>query len=447
MDNFYFKIPKYVNFTLERLRSKGFVSYIVGGCVRDLLLSKHPYDWDICTNATPQQMQEVFSDCKLVLTGIKHGTVTLVRDNNNIEITTFRKDGDYSDHRRPDKVNFTTELTEDLSRRDFTVNAMAYHPKEGLIDKFGGIDDLNNKIIRCVGDAGTRFNEDALRMLRALRFSSTLGFDIEKHTAKAIISQKALITFVSKERVNSEFSKLICGDNVLSVLSEFKDFLFTIIPQMKDTAECTQENPYHVYDVFSHSLHALSNTPPDLSLRLSALLHDIGKPFCKTMDENGTAHFLGHAEKSVELATNILNDLRYANNIKKDVLCLIAEHDHPFSKKRNKIKRKLNLFGEDFLFKLIKLKRADILSQNPNFASTRLEELEDTKKVIFEILESGECFKTNQLKISGDDLLDLGFKGKELGEVLKKILELVINGQLKNERITLVKFAKKQLKN
>ncbi len=446
MSSFIFDLPEYVNTALERLSAKGFSSFIVGGCVRDMLLGNMPKDFDMCTSATPLQIKDTFKDFQTIDTGIKHGTVTVIIDNYSIEITTFRKEDGYDDHRRPTNVGFTANLEEDLKRRDFTVNAMAYDKSCGLVDIFNGIGDLNNRLIKAVGNASKRFNEDALRMMRALRFSSVLEFTIEKNTANSIKRLCGDIKFVSKERICSELSKLLLGKSAKEVLINHKELIFEIIPDLKACFNTSQENPYHIYDVYTHSVHALDKVPPILSLRLCALLHDIGKSQCKTIDKNGVAHFLNHASISMLLADNILKDLKFDNKTRKECVLLIKLHDRPFPKSKNKLTKKMSMYGYDIMKKLIMIKKADILAQAPIFRDSRLKELEDAENHIDFIEQSGTCYTLKQLAISGHDLEDFPIDKRDYSKILNEVLHCVIYKQLSNERHSLLKFLTKKFK-
>ncbi len=446
MKNYNFNLPEYVNIALERLAAKGNVSYIVGGCVRDLLLNKTPTDYDMCTSATPLEIKEVFSNFHTIDTGIKHGTVSVIINNNVLEITTFRKEDKYFDHRRPSQLEFTSNLNEDLVRRDFTINAMAYNKTHGLIDNFSGINDLSKKQIRAVGKPQDRFSEDALRMLRAIRFSAVLGFDIEESTKNAIISNCSDIKFISKERISAELTKLLLSTHSKKALLENKELLFEIIPILKNCFNTSQENPYHIYDVYTHSVCATESVPPVLSLKLCALLHDIGKVQCKILDENGVAHFLNHTDISVQLSEEILKNLKFDNKTRKECLLLIKLHDKPFPKSKNKLTKKLSLYGYDTMKKLIKVKAADIMAQSPIYKQRRLDELYKTEKLIDFIHKSGTCYTLKQLAINGHDLKCLPIDKKDYSKILNDTLHNVIFEQVRNEKQALMNFIKKKIK-
>ena len=439
-------VPSYVNSAISQLESHSFEAYIVGGCVRDSLLGEIPHDWDIATSATPDEMLKVFSNFKTVETGLKHGTVTVLIDGENIEITTFRRDGAYSDSRRPDSVTFSKELREDLSRRDFTINAIAYNEKSSIIDIFGGIADLESMVIRAVGNADKRFREDALRIMRCLRFSSVLSFEVESKTMLAANNKRKLLRNISHERISDELKKLVCGENAENVLRENSEIIFEIMPELKVMSTCTQENRYHIYNVWEHSLRALSAIPAKSNLRLTALLHDCGKPACKTFDENGIAHFYGHAKKSMDIAETILKRLRFSSREINYILALIKYHSEilPISEKR--IKKLIAKLGENSFFDLLNLIRADISAQSPNLLEERSIQIDECLKTAQTIIASNACLSLKDLAINGNDLIELGFaRDKKLGKTLNIILNLVLEDRAKNDRTVLLEIAKTML--
>lgn len=437
-------LPMDVKFILDKLHSSGLEGYVVGGCVRDTLLGKEPKDWDICTNAKPEKVMSVFEGFNIIPTGLQHGTVTVVINHIGYEITTYRVDGDYSDGRHPDSVSFTSSLVEDLSRRDFTVNALAYNEVEGIVDIFGGIDDLRRKRIKCVGKAVDRFNEDALRILRALRFSSVLGFDIDIETKKAIFEVYKNLDKIAKERINAEFSKLILGVNNVKILREYEKIIFYIIPELRKLKGFEQNNPYHTFDVWVHSLKTLYEIKEkDLELRLSALFHDIAKPICYSVDEKGIGHFYEHPEKSAEITEKIMKDLKFSNEEIYNVITLIKNHDNQLSSTKKCLRKILNKMEMPLLLRLLELKKADIKAQNPKYIS-RLNEIKDFEKVIENFSVEDECFSLKHLKVNGNDLISMGIKpGKQMGEILNNLLSLVVEEQLVNERDELLKYIQK----
>lgn len=425
---------------ISELNKAGFDGFVVGGCVRDSLLGKEPKDWDICTNALPEQVIEVFKEYKILPTGIKHGTVTIMVCDEGFEVTTYRIDGEYSDGRHPDEVKFTGELIEDLSRRDFNINAMAYSEKDGVVDYFGGKKDLENRLIKCVGSPYARFNEDSLRILRALRFASVMDFRIEEETAKAIYIFKDNLKNVSIERVNVEISKMLTGKGVSIILHEFKDVIFEIIPELKEIYGFKQNNPYHKHDVWCHTVEVVKEVEDDKILRISALLHDIGKPSSYTEIEGG-GHFYGHPDKSVEISEIILKRLRYSNEEIEEALTLIKYHDVQFINTKKFIKRMLNKMGEEKFRKLLKLREADIRGQQGVVRDRNdINIIYGIENTLNGMKIEDECFKLSHLAINGNDLINMGYKpSKELGETLNNLLEMVLDEEVENIKEELLK--------
>ena len=437
------KIPKDVQYILDKLSVNNYEAYIVGGCVRDSILNRKPKDWDICTDARPEKILELFE--KTVPTGLKHGTVTVIVNNVGYEVTTFRIDGQYNDGRHPEKVAFTSSIIEDLSRRDLTINAMAYNSEKGLIDPFDGIRDIENKIIRTVGRPHDRFTEDALRMLRAIRFTAQLNFNLDKETRKSIGELNDNLRFISIERIRSEFEKIIISNpfkiNTLAALGLLK----YIVPELYDCINFKQDNPYHCLDVYNHILTSVEFIDEKPHLRLTMLLHDICKPQCKTTDENGIGHFYGHAELSSDRAVEVLKRLKYDNKTIEKVRVLVKYHDRQIGKKKS-IRKLLNQIGEDNLRDLLKVKCADILSQNREYLEGRLEELTVIEEKLQEILEQKECFSIKDLDINGRDLIDLGIlEGKEIGDYLNYCLEKVLEDPRLNNKNDLIKLCSNKI--
>lgn len=429
------RLPSDVYTILNKLNSSGYEAYVVGGCVRDSLIGKKPKDWDICTNAKPEETMKVFKGFHIIPTGLQHGTVTIMVNGEGYEVTTYRVDGDYSDGRHPDKVSFTSSLAEDLARRDFTFNALAYSDEEGIVDLYGGIEDLKLKRLRCVGNPTERFNEDALRIMRAIRFSSVLGCKIEENTHNSMVELYKNLDKIAKERINVEFSKMLCGKTPMFLLSEYHFIFSYIIPEIKPMIGFKQNNPYHWLDVWNHSLHVLFEVKEkDLPLRLAALFHDIGKPSCYVEDENGVGHFYGHADKSVEIMDKVLKDLKYSNDIIEEVLTLIKYHDMQISLSNKFIRRMLNKMPKETFEKLLVLKKADILGQAKIDREKRLEEIEKLKEMLANFKMEEECFSLKHLKINGNDLIKMGFKpGKEMGQILNKLFEMVVEEEIEND--------------
>lgn len=442
------KVPKWASYIINKLQEKNFEAYAVGGCVRDSLLSKEPNDWDITTSAKPEDTMKIFEALghKVIPTGIKHGTVTVIVEKIPYEITTFRVDGDYSDGRHPDKVEFTDDLRADLSRRDFTINAMAYNLKNGLVDYFNGKQDLDNKVIRCVGNANERFNEDALRMLRAVRFSAQLGFKLQEETGAAIKKNHALIKNVSKERIQIEINKILLSDNpdYIAKLNEYK-LLEDVIPEYSVCFDCKQNNPYHIYNVGVHIQNSIKYIEQNLALRLTMLFHDIGKPLCKTTDEKGIDHFYAHAAKSSDMAEEILRNLKYDNDTIRKVMTLVKFHDAELNSAKQ-IRKVLSKIGEENFIDLLKVKEADMSAQNPKKHEDRYEKIALIKDTFSKIIEEKDCFKLKDLKVNGRDLMQLGIRnGKLVGSTLNKLLEIVIEKPELNDREKLLSYARKNL--
>lgn len=428
-------IPDDANSIIERLESNGFTAYVVGGCVRDSLMGREPKDWDICTSATPKEILRVFNEEQVSKVGIEHGTVVVFVNKVGYEITTYRVDGEYTDNRRPDNVKYTSVLLEDLYRRDFTINAMAYNHRTGLVDMFKGYEDIKHKTLRCVGNPTERFSEDALRILRLYRFSSTLGFDIEAETDKSAKKLLNIVDKVSKERVQSELVQLICGKNFLDVMENNSDVMCKIIPELEKCVGFEQHNKYHIFDVYKHSLEAMKYSEPNKIMRLALLLHDTGKPEVCTLGDDGYNHFYGHAKVSKEIAEDVLNRLKFDNKTKETILCLVEEHDRTIGDTEKSIKRVLNKLGEERTRLLLDVKECDIKAHNPEFNGEALERNKVRKELLNRIIEDGQCFSLKDLDINGNDLLEIGFKeGKDIGYVLKRLLDLVLEGELKNEK-------------
>lgn len=435
------ELPPQVNTVFDLLESAGFEAYLVGGSVRDHVRSQSPAkDWDLTTNALPEQVKEVFSSYRLIETGLKHGTVTVMIDLEPIEITTYRIDGDYSDHRHPDTVSFTRNLRDDLERRDFTMNALAYHPKTGVVDLVGGTKDIALNLVRCVGDPDRRFQEDGLRMLRALRFASVLGMQIEANTAEAIHRNRHLLSNIAPERIQIELTKLLCGAGVNDILSAFADVLAVTLPEIIPMFGFKQHNPHHDKDVWLHTVTVVSSIPPEPVLRWAALLHDIGKPSCFSIGEDGIGHFYGHAERSTELADEILSRLRFDNPRRERILRLVRYHDLPIAADRKPVKRLMNKHGVDVVHQLIELHKADTLGQS-SICMGRMAEYESVRTLVNEIISEEACFSLKDLAINGNDLLALGYNGKPIGLILQTCLNAVMDEQIANERTALLEFA------
>lgn len=435
-------LPKGADYIISILENSGYEAFAVGGCVRDFLLGKSCDDIDITTSATPQQMKQVFDADKIKYyeTGIKHGTITALAFNQSFEVTTYRTDGEYTDNRHPENVCFVKSLKEDLSRRDFTINAMAYNKNSGVVDMFGAKQDLNNRIIKTVGNPNLRFNEDALRIMRAVRFASVLGFEIEEQTKKAIFDNKELLCNVSCERLYSELTKLLMGDNVFNVLVEYKEVIGVIIPELKYIFDIPQNTKWHIYDVWQHTAKAVEMSKKDIAIRYAMLFHDIGKAFTKTTDSNLTDHFKGHQKVSAYYAGQIFARLKAPKVVSERCMAVIPIHDIHIGKSDKNIKKWLNKIGEQALFDLIEVKRADKLAQNTELTLDEIENLKITKSTAQSIIASKEAYCIKDLNINGNDLIALGLKGREIGEMLTAVLDEVIEGNVNNDKQSIIKY-------
>lgn len=430
-------VPEQVKNALRRLHENGFEAFAVGGCVRDSLLSQTPLDWDITTSARPTATEHVFQDCRFWETGIQHGTVTVLLDGMPLEITTFRVDGDYCDARHPQSVAFTSDLKEDLLRRDFTVNTLCWSEETGIVDLCGGLSDLQNGILRAVGNPDRRFREDALRILRGIRFAAVLGFQIEEETAQSILRNRPLLLKIAPERIRVEFSKLLCGKNAAEVLKQYREVIAVFIPEVRALFDCPQNTPYHCRDVYRHTLSALENTEPEELLRLCMFFHDFGKPLCRKTDKNGTDHFKGHQKVGAEIVEPILKRLRYDNKTVKTVTNLIAIHDLKAPKTKVEAKLLLSQIGVDSYRALIKIKRADCRGKaQPHAIDEKLAHMEE---YFNEILKNNECYTLAQLAVNGEDLKTAGITdGKEIRDTLSRLLETVIREECPNEKAALL---------
>ena len=434
--------PDYINTAIRLLENSGFNAYAVGGCIRDSVMGRTPNDWDMTTSSTPEETIKVFGNYRVIPTGIKHGTVTVIIDSNPIEITTMRIDGDYTDNRRPDSVCFTSDIIKDLARRDFTVNAMAYNHRDGLIDPFNGKEDIKARIIRCVGNPDKRFNEDALRILRALRFASVLNFSIDNETDKSIFRNLHLINNVANERIRVELLKLLQGTGVEKILTDYKDIIFSIIPELRETDGLPQNNKYHIYDVWTHTVKVVSGVRNTQLLRMSALLHDIGKPCCLKIDSDGTTHFKGHAEKGSDIADSILRRLKFSNKEIDEITTLILLHDDYPDGDKHKVAKYCSEYSFDILRLALELMRGDASGKSPDVRVNLMKSYDKAESQIDEIEASNMCLQITDLEINGNDLIKLGYHGKDIGTVLSTLLTMVIDEKIINNKDVLIKKAK-----
>ena len=446
MMNYSLTLPAPVAELLARLKQAGFSAYAVGGCVRDSLLGMEPHDWDICTSALPEQMQEVFSGYRTVETGLKHGTLTVIADHLPYEVTTFRIDGDYIDHRHPYSVIFVDVLTRDLARRDFTVNAMAWSPDAGLQDPFGGQQDLSAKIIRCVGEPEQRFDEDALRILRALRFAAVYDFEIESSTASALRKMAPDLKRIAGERIREELLRLLCGKAAGRILRAYPEVLAEIIPEIRPMIGYDQRNHHHSYDLWEHTVRGIEGVPADPVLRLTMLLHDTGKPVVRTTDEKGEGHYKGHPKVSEEIARRTAEALHLVNAFRDRLCTLVRHHDTPLRTENGEINtdrsfllRRLNKYGETDLRALFLIHRSDRIATG--YTTTEREDirLKERMDALDALLAEQPCFTLKDLAVNGRDLTATGLKGKAVGETLQQLLEAVMDGAVPNEKEALLK--------
>lgn len=437
------QIPEKVNKIIRTLAAAGHEAYAVGGCVRDAVLGREPADWDITTSALPEEVKTLFP--RTIDTGIQHGTVTVMLGHEGFEVTTYRVDGEYEDCRHPKEVQFTRSLIEDLKRRDFTINAMAYNEETGLVDEFDGIGDLQRGIIRCVGNAEERFTEDALRMLRAVRFSAQLGFALEEKTEAAIGTLCKNLQKVSAERIQVELVKLLVSAHPDRLLDVYRTGMSRVIlPEFDRCMECEQNNPHHIYSVGEHTIRAVQEAEPDRVLRLAMLFHDFGKPLTKTTDENGIDHFYEHQAPGEELAGKILRRLKFDNETIRQVKKLVYYHDYHPAKTPAGVRKAVNRIGKELFPLYLKVQRADILAQNPDTQEEKLKNLAEVERLWQKILEEQNCVTLKQLAVTGRDLMEAGIPaGPGLGEILNQLLEEVIEEPKKNTREWLIAEALK----
>ena len=433
---------------LEKLNSAGYEALFAGGCVRDAVMQKlnmtvpAPGDIDVTTNALPEETKRVFDEYKVIETGIKHGTVTVVLPEGNVEITTYRSDGSYSDSRHPDKVRFVTSLEEDLARRDFTINAMACDADGNIRDPFGGQQDIKDMTIRAVGCAETRFAEDALRIMRALRFAAVLGFEIEEETSRALCAQKQLLRNISAERVFTEFRKLLSGRNAGAVIRKYVDVLGEVIPELAAMKGFEQHNPYHRYDVLEHCIRAMEavRTTQENSdyMKMAALFHDIGKPETYSMDENGIGHFYSHPAMSEVLVNDIMKRFKADNFTARRVAVLVKRHDLIFEKDERLLKKWMNRLGVDVLAEILEIKLADNIATG-NISDELEHKFCEIRIMMQDILAQQQCFSLKDLAVDGNDVIACGVApGPEVGRILEQLLMKVIDGELPNDREVLL---------
>ncbi len=445
--NIVVELPEQVKYIINTIMEAGYEAYAVGGCIRDSILGRIPDDWDITTSAAPDQVKALFR--RTLDTGIQHGTVTVMLDREGFEVTTYRIDGEYEDSRHPKEVTFTANLAEDLKRRDFTINAMAYNDGTGLVDLFEGIGDLDGKIIRCVGNAKERFTEDALRIMRAVRFSAQLGYDIEEQTKEAIRQLASNLRQISAERIQTELIKLVTSPHPEYLRRAYElGITREIMPEFDACMETEQNNPHHCYSVGDHTLAAMQAVPPDKVLRLAMLFHDIGKPDTLTTDENGVHHFHGHPAVSEEMSRKILRRLKFDNRTTDQVTRLVRYHDYKVEPTQKNVRRAVMKVGEDIFPLLLQVKRADMEAQSAYQRREKEENLQDVSRLYEQIISQKQCVSLKTLAVSGKDLMEYTKMepGKRIGEVLKYLLDFVVDDPSRNEKQVLLKEAERYLK-
>ena len=436
------ELPRKVVLIIKNLQRHGYDAYAVGGCVRDSILNRKPEDWDITTSAKPEQVKRIFR--RTVDTGIEHGTVTVLIGKDGFEVTTYRVDGLYEDGRHPKEVTFTSRLEEDLKRRDFTINAMAYNDDERLVDAFGGMRDLNYHLIRCVGDPKERFSEDALRILRAVRFSAQLAFPIEPETAEAIKSLAPNLEKISAERIQAELVKLLVSDHPERIQDACElGITKVVLPEWDDMVGVKQNTPHHKYDVAAHTVHALQNVKNDKVLRLTMLFHDMGKPVMKTTDENGRDHFKGHAIASEQIAKTVMKRLKFDNDTIRKVTKLVAYHDYRMEPTGANVRRAMHEIGVELFPYYLAVRLADTKAQSSYERRGKLENIIQIRELYRNALRNKECVTLKDLAVTGTDLINLGIApGKELGTLLNELLDIVIEDPAWNQKGKLCDYVK-----
>ena len=433
-------LPENILYCIEKLESAGFAAYAVGGCVRDDCLGLRPHDYDLCTSALPEQTEEVFKNHRLILAGKKHGTVAVVIKGDVVEITTFRTEGAYADNRHPDWVEFVPDVEEDLARRDFTVNAMAYSPTRGYADPFGGREDLEKGILRAVRDPRERFSEDSLRILRGIRFASRFRLEIEEETETAMKDMAGLMENLARERVFEELSKMLPTLTAEEVVED-APILSAVIPELEPLIGFDQRSPHHAYDLITHVAHVVAQVPPDVTLRWAALLHDVGKVPTFTRDETGRGHFYGHAKESAAMADAILRRLKAPNDLRERVVLLIEKHMlRPLAEKKF-LRRQLSNLGWEAFYQLLSLQQADMASKGVDEPG---EDYSEIYRLLEEIKEENACLSLKDLAVNGRDLMALGLKGREVGQALNALLEEVLEERLANEKAVLLAFVEER---
>lgn len=440
------KLPINAKKLIDLINESGYDAYAVGGFVRDSIMNRECGDIDIASSALPNELEAILdaNGIKYVETGIKHGTISAIIDHVPYEITTFRVDGDYIDNRHPNDVEFVRDISSDLSRRDFTINAIAYNDRDGIVDEYDGVGDINRGIIKCVGNADSRFKEDALRIVRCLRFASVLGFDIENETKKALFDNKELLKNISVERVFVELNKLLLGDNVEKVLLEYRYVLAVVIPEFIETFDFEQNTKWHIYDVYTHTIKSLALSPKVDYIRMALLLHDIGKPATYTFDDRG-GHFIGHQIESAKIAKTVLQHFKASNEYINKVVTLIENHNDYIRNNNVGVKRWLNRLGQQMTYDYIDVKIADLSTHNIELSKKEIENLNNARKRIDSIVNNNEPYRLSDLNINGNDIKNLGYSGKEIAEALNFLLDEVIkNPSINNKQILIEKIKERK---
>ncbi|MBQ3080308.1 MAG: HD domain-containing protein [Clostridia bacterium] len=439
--------PEDVTSLIQALNARGHEAYAVGGCVRDSLLGIEPNDWDLTTGASPKEIAECFQSERISDIGFVHGTITVYKNGIPYEITAYRKDGEYTDHRRPDRVEFVKELSLDLARRDFTINAMACHPETGIVDLFSGLDDLKNGVIRTVGDPEKRFREDSLRILRAIRFASAYGFVLEENTRKSAIRLADSVNIVSPERILIEIKRMLTGKGIESVLTQYSEIIFSVFPELSPMRDFPQNTPHHAYDVWTHTAKAVSGAPNDEISRLTMLFHDSGKPHMHTVDAMGVSHFRGHPAVSVQIAEKALARLKCDKNTLNRVLKLVSEHEIRIPAERKSVRREMARLGKDVFSSLLPLLRADFSGQNPAMHPQKYAYADQLEAQYHQAISEGAVTDIHDLDINGNDLKAAGLRGSEIGLVLHALFALVLSEEIENRKSALMSRVEEIRKN
>ena len=432
-------LPPNIQNCIDLLEAAGFAAYAVGGCVRDACLGRSPHDYDLCTGALPAQTEAVFRDFRLVLAGEKHGTVTVITEDGPVEITTFGTEGGYRDNRQPDWVKFVPDIQGDLARRDFTVNAMAYSPKRGFADPFGGREDLRNHVLRAVGDPEARFREDSLRILRGVRFAARFGLTPEEHTMQAMLSQAGLMENLARERVFEELCKLLLVAKAEDI-TRFAPILAAVIPELAPMIGFDQRSPHHAYDLITHTAHVVEGVPPTLPLRWAALLHDTGKVKTFTLDATGRGHFYGHAKDSAAIADDILRRLKAPTALREEVVTLIGRHMTRLQPDRKLLRRQVSKYGFPMVEAQLALQQADMGSKG-TVEDDGSAVFAEVRQLLADLKAEDACLSLKDLAVNGNDLMALGFQGRAIGACLNQLLELVVEERLPNKKEALLAFA------